>query len=184
MIEPVLAKRIRLVGLDVDGTMTDGGLYIGGPDGKPVELKRFDIQDGMGMKLLQRAGIKLALITGRAGDAAQRRAEELEVDEFIISGKHKLPAFETMLAKHGVTWEQTAFVGDDLIDIPLLHRAALPVAVAYAVPEVQDPCLLTHERRGGHGAVREFVELLLKARGEWGNVVKTSLRERGDEGAA
>jgi 3-deoxy-D-manno-octulosonate 8-phosphate phosphatase (KDO 8-P phosphatase) len=183
MIEPALARRIRLVGIDVDGTLTDGGLYIGAHAGEKIELKRFDIQDGMGIKLLQAAGLKVALVTGRGGEAARLRAEELRVDEFVVSGGHKLPALETVLEKHGVAWDETCFVGDDLIDIPVMKRAALPVAVANAVAEVKACARFTTAAPGGHGAVRELTEALLRARGCWDTTVGTYLRERGDDAA-
>ncbi|HEY2805697.1 MAG TPA: HAD hydrolase family protein [Gemmatimonadales bacterium] len=182
MIAADVAARIRLVGMDVDGTLTDGGLYIGSSNGERVELKRFDIQDGMGMKLLQKAGLKIALVTGRAGDAARLRAEELKVDEFVISGKHKLPAFQTILDKHQLTWEETAYVGDDLIDIPLMKRVALPVAVANAAAEVKSCARHTTAAAGGHGAVREFCEALLRARGCWDTTVGNYVSERSGDG--
>ncbi len=179
MIDGAVAKRIRLVGMDVDGTLTDGGLYIGATQGgERVELKRFDIQDGMGMKLLQRAGLLIAMVTGRAGDAARLRAEELKVDDFVISGKHKLPAFEAVLKRHGVGWDEAAFVADDLIDIPLMQRVALPVAVANAASEVKSCAKHTTDEPGGHGAVRAFAEALLRARGCWDTTVKHYVEER------
>jgi 3-deoxy-D-manno-octulosonate 8-phosphate phosphatase (KDO 8-P phosphatase) len=183
MIDAAIARRIRLVGMDVDGTLTDGGLFIGAAQGGPrIELKRFDIQDGMGMKLLQRSGVLIALVTGRAGEAARLRAEELKVDEFVISGKHKLPAFTTIVEKHGVAWDESAFIGDDLIDIPIMERVALPVAVGNAVAEVKAVARHTTAAAGGHGAVREFAEALLKARGTWDDTVEEYVRERSEAG--
>lgn len=185
MIAPALAKRIRLVGLDVDGTMTDGGLYIGpmpGDAATALELKRFDIQDGLGLVLLKRAGLKVSVVTGRGGEAARLRAAELNVDDFAVQGQaKKLAVFEGILARHGVAFDEAAFVGDDLIDLPIMKRVGLPVAVANAVPEVKQACAWTTTSRGGHGALREFVEALLKARGAWDDLVKTYLRERGDD---
>ncbi len=188
MIDAALARRIRLVGLDVDGTMTDGGLYIGtggtGREAARVELKRFDIQDGLGVHLLRAAGVLVAVVTGRSGDAARLRAEELEVDEFAADGgARKLPAFEGMLQRRQVSWEEACYIGDDLPDLPLLRRVALPVAVANACPEVAEAARFTTAARGGHGAVRELAETLLKARGEWSGLVRTYLQERGDAAA-
>ena len=183
MIEPVLARRIKLVGFDVDGTLTDGALYIGaarGSEAMPIELKRFDIQDGLGMNLLKRAGLLTAIVTGRAGEAARIRAEEMGVDEFVVSGGQKLAAFEAILARRAVKFEECAFVGDDLNDIPVLHQVGLPVAVANAAPEVKEAAAHTTMARGGHGAVREFVEALLTARGSWSKTVQAYLKERGD----
>jgi len=185
MIEPVLAKRIRLVGIDVDGTMTDGGVYLGAAqDGaavRAVELKRFDIQDGLGVVLLRAAGLKVVILTGRVSEAARLRAAELGADEFVQDASaRKLPAFESILHKYNLRWEESCFVGDDLPDLPLLRRTGLPVAVANAVPEVREVALYTTKARGGHGAVREFVEVFLKARGAWTDVVRAYLKERDD----
>src|SRR5512135_834817 len=116
--------------------MTDGGLYIGTAGGQPVELKRFDIQDGLGVHLLRAAGLTVVVVTGRGGDAARLRAEELKVDEFAAdAGARKLPVFEAMLERHGTRWEEACFIGDGLPDLPLLRRVALPVAVANACAE-------------------------------------------------
>ena len=187
MIDPTLAQRIRLVAFDVDGTMTDGGIYMGrtaGTDGTAVELKRFDIQDGLAFVLLRQAGLLLAMVTGRASEASRMRAAELKVDEYVEQGSlPKLAAFEAVLRRRGVAWEDVAFVGDDLIDVPILKRAGLAVAVANAVPEVKDATAYTTTAEGGRGAVREFVEAFLRARGCWTDTVQGYLAERGDDGA-
>ena len=181
MIEPAVARRIRIVGFDVDGTMTDGGVYLGTAGEERVELKRFDVPDGLGVHLLRSAGLVVAVVTGRAGDAARIRAEELEVDEFWgDAGARKLPAFEEILGRHGLRWEEACFIGDDLPDLPLLRRVALPVAVSNACAEVLEAARFTTQRPGGHGAVREFAEEFLKARGVWTEVVRGYLKERGD----
>ena len=181
MIEPAVARRIRLVGVDVDGTMTDGGLYIGVVGGQPTELKRFHIHDGIGVQLMRAAGLPVAVVTGRGGQAAEVRARELMVDEFIAdSSARKLPAFEGILQRRGVRWEECAFIGDDLADLPIMRRVALPVAVANAVQDVKASARHTLQLAGGHGAVREFAEQLLQARGVWAEVVRAYLRERGD----
>ncbi len=181
MIEPAVAKRIRIIGFDVDGTMTDGGLYIGTAGGQSVELKRFDIQDGLGVYLLRAAGLAVVVVTGRAGDAARLRAEELQVDEFAAdAGARKLPMFEGMLLRRQLRWEEACFIGDDLPDLPILRRVALPVGVANACAEVREAVRYTTVRMGGRGAVREFAEAFLQARGVWSDVVRTYLRERGD----
>ena len=181
MIEPAVARRIKLVGFDVDGTMTDGGLYVGADAaGQRLELKRFDIQDGLGVKLLRDAGLVTVMITGRAGEAARIRAAELKVDDFVVSGGKKLAAFEPVLARHGVGWPDSCFVADDLIDLPILRRCGLPVAVANACSEVRDAAAFTTAATGGHGAIREFAEVFLRARGVWADLVRPYLRERGD----
>jgi 3-deoxy-D-manno-octulosonate 8-phosphate phosphatase (KDO 8-P phosphatase) len=180
VIDAAVAARIRLVGLDVDGTLTEGGLYIGGADGRAVELKRYDIKDGMGIVLLRTAGIPVVLASGRSSESSRLRAEELKVEYVHDAVGVKLPLFETVMRRHGVGWDAVAFVGDDLPDLPLLRRAALPVAVADAVREARALALHTTTARGGHGAVREFAEDLLRARGEWDEVLRRYLQERGD----
>jgi len=181
MIEPMVARRIRLVGLDVDGTLTDGGVYLGAAPQGPVELKRYDIQDGVGIHLLRRAGVVVVMVTGRGPEVAKLRADDLAVDEFAAdAGAHKLPLFQAMLERRKVQWDEACFVGDDLPDLPIMRRVALPVAVANAVQPVKDIARHTTARTGGHGAIREFVEALLGARGAWQDVVRGYLEERGD----
>ncbi|MBI4542811.1 MAG: HAD hydrolase family protein [Gemmatimonadetes bacterium] len=183
MIEPAVAKRIQLVGLDVDGTMTDGGIYMGVGGGQTMELRRFDIQDGLGVHLLRAAGLPVVLVTGRGGEAARLRAQELRVDEFVAdAAARKLPVFEGILSRRQVRWEEACFIGDDLPDLPILRRVALPVAVANAARDVKEVARFTTTAGGGRGALREFVEVFLRARGVWTDVVRHYLRERGDVG--
>jgi 3-deoxy-D-manno-octulosonate 8-phosphate phosphatase (KDO 8-P phosphatase) len=179
MIHPTLARSIRLVGLDVDGVLTDGGIYLGAADGKPVELKRYEIQDGLGIHLLQRAGIRVAIVTGRVSESVRLRAAELGIEDLAQDAQaQKLPAFLSMLDRHGIAPSEAAFVGDDFPDMAVLKLVGLPVAVANAVPEVKAVCALTLSRSGGAGAVREFAELLMKARGDWGDVTDRYVQER------
>jgi 3-deoxy-D-manno-octulosonate 8-phosphate phosphatase (KDO 8-P phosphatase) len=185
MIDPMLARRIRLVVLDVDGVLTDGGIYLGAVDGSPLEFKRYDIQDGLGMRFLQQAGIRLAIITGRVSDSVRLRGAELQVDDVVQDPRaRKLPALRALLARHGIGADETAFVGDDFPDLGVLRMVGLPVAVGNAVPEVVKACTLHLTRRGGHGAVREFAELLLKARGEWDEIVERYVAERSVDATA
>ena len=179
-IEPALAKRIRLVALDVDGVMTDGGIYLGATDaGERVELKRFDIQDGLGIRLVREAGIKVAIVTGRESHAVRLRAEELEVDEVHQDrSAAKLKIVEAMLERLGIGWDETAFVGDDLPDLAILRRVGLPAVVGNATPEARASAVWTAEREGGRGAVREFAEALLSARGEWSQRVEAYVSDR------
>lgn len=180
MLEPGLARRIRLVGLDVDGVLTDNGVYVGMVHGSPAELKRFDIQDGIGVVLLRLAGLKVVFVSGRRSDATDLRAGELAVDACVQEHHaRKLPAFRSLLERFGVGWEEAAFLGDDLPDLPILHSVGLPVAVANATADARAAARHVTRASGGRGAVREFVEDLLRARGEWDETVRSYLGERG-----
>ena len=179
MIGQALARSIRFVGLDVDGVLTDGGIYLGAVDGTPVELKRYEIQDGLGIHLLQRAGIRVAIITGRVSESVRLRAAELGIEDLAQDAQaQKLPAFLAMLDRHGIAPSEAAFVGDDFPDMAVLRLVGLAVAVANAVPEVKAACAVTLTRSGGAGAVRELAELLMKARGDWTSVTDRYVAER------
>ena len=168
MIDPQIARSIRLVALDVDGVMTDGGIYLGDVDGKRLEFKRYEIQDGLGIHMLRLVEIPVAIVTGRVSESVALRARELAVDDLAQDPDgYKLDAFMSILKRRGLSAEQAAFVGDDFPDMALLRLVGLPVAVGNAVPEVQAVCKHRLKRTGGHGAVREFAEEFLKARGEW-----------------
>jgi len=179
VIDATLARHIKLVGFDVDGVLTDGGLYIGRVGDHAAELKRFDSQDGVAVWMLRRAGLLVVLVSGRAAEATVLRARELHIDE-VIQDNHKLRAFGALLARRGCGLDECAFVGDDFADLPLLRHVGLPIAVANAVPEVKHVATLVTRTAGGHGAVREVAETLLKARGEWDHLLETYLAERSD----
>ncbi len=168
--------------LDVDGVLTDGGLYIGATGtGERTEVKRFEITDGLGIRLLQESGIQVGVVTGRVSHAVRIRADELGIAECHQNPTAaKLPIMEAMLERLGIGWDETAFVGDDLPDLPVLRRVGLPVAVANAAAEVRAEARWITHRTGGHGAVREFAEALLRTRGEWNGVVERYLAARGD----
>ncbi|HJU68159.1 MAG TPA: HAD hydrolase family protein [Gemmatimonadaceae bacterium] len=179
MIDRALAKRIRLIGLDVDGVLTDGGLYIGDSNGAHVELKRYDIQDGLGVRFLRDAGIRVCLVTGRVSESVRIRANELEIDDVAQDAlARKLPAFQRMLDRHDLRMEDAAFVGDDFPDMGIMRAVGLPIAVANAVPEIKAVAQVCLTRVGGRGAVRECAELLLKARGDWDDIVERYVAER------
>lgn len=179
MIAPEVARRIRLVGLDVDGVLTDGGIYLGGVGEAPLEFKRYDIQDGLGIHFLRRAGLRVAIVTGRVSESVRLRARELEIEDVSQDATaRKLPAFLSILDRHGLQPSEAAFIGDDFPDLPVLRIVGLPVAVGNAVPEIRAVCALRLTRSGGAGAVREFAELLLKARGEWKTVTDAYVAER------
>jgi 3-deoxy-D-manno-octulosonate 8-phosphate phosphatase (KDO 8-P phosphatase) len=178
VLDATVARRLKLVGFDVDGVLTDGGVYIGRAGDHAVEFKRFDVQDGLGIKLLRDAGIIVVWVSARRSDATELRARELKVDE-LVQDKKKLPAFAGILERRGVQWEESAFVGDDLPDLPLLERVALPITVPAAVPEIRACAQVITTAGGGHGAVREVAELILRARGVWDDLVTKYLAERG-----
>ncbi len=177
-----LAERVRLVVLDVDGVLTDGGIYIGATaSGEAIETKRYEITDGLGIHLLQTSGVEVAIVTGRESESVRLRAIDLGITEcHQDAGAAKLPIVTRLLERLGIGWEEAAFVGDDLADIPVLKRVGLPVAVANAVPEVRALTRWVTRRRGGEGAVREFAESLLHARGQWAPAVARylALREK------
>jgi len=168
VIDPEIARRIKLVGFDVDGVMTDGGIYLGDVDGRRLELKRYEIQDGLGVSMLRLVQIPVAIVTGRVSESVRLRAEELKVDDVVQDPDgFKLEGFLKILERRGIKPDQVAFVGDDFPDLPILRMVGLPVAVGNAVAEISAICHHRLARKGGHGAVREFVEDFLKARGEW-----------------
>lgn len=179
MLDAALARRLKLVGFDVDGVLTDGGFYIGQVGDHSVELKRFHVNDGLGFTLLREAGFAVVLVSARRSEATELRARELRVDEVVQDNK-KLPAFEGILERRGVTWDESAFVADDLPDLPILRRVALPIAVANAVPEVKAAARIVTAAAGGAGAAREVAETILKARGEWNDAIQKYLQRRGD----
>lgn len=180
-MDPVAARRIRLLALDVDGVLTDNGIFVGPVDGRRVELKRFDIQDGLGIRLLQGTGIEVVWISARESDATRLRADELNVTTVIQdSGGRKLPALAKLIAERGLDWADVAFVGDDLADLSVMERVGMPIAVANGTNEVRAVARWTTTLAGGHGAVREAIETLLKARGEWTAVVARYRAARDD----
>jgi 3-deoxy-D-manno-octulosonate 8-phosphate phosphatase (KDO 8-P phosphatase) len=173
MIAASAAKRVKFVGLDVDGVLTDGGIYLGDAGGARVEFKRYDIQDGLGIVLLRRAGIKVGIITGRESESVRLRAEELGVDALVQDLKaRKLSALRRMLAQFRIEAGDAAFVGDDLPDLSVLRAVGMSVAVANASKEVKEIANVHLTRSGGAGAVREFAELLLTARGVWTETIE------------
>lgn len=179
------ARRVRFVGLDVDGVLTDGGIYLGECGGTRIESKRYDIQDGLGIKMLQKAGIVIGIITGRVSESVALRAAELGVDELVQDiHARKLPALRRILEARAIDFSEAAFVGDDLPDLGVMRAVGLPVAVANSTEEVFRVARVRLTRSGGAGAVREFAELLLKARGEWDGLVDWYVASRDTETVA
>lgn len=176
------ARKIKLFLMDVDGTITDGGVCListtaadgVGPAGV-TEMKIFSAQDGQGLSLAHTMGIQTGFITGRRSPAVAKRAEELKVTFVYLGQAKKTQAFEECMEKAGVTEEEVAYMGDDLPDIPLAQRAGLAVCVAEGAPELKAVCHYTTRRLAGRGAAREVVELILKAQGRWEEAVPRAL---------
>jgi 3-deoxy-D-manno-octulosonate 8-phosphate phosphatase (KDO 8-P phosphatase) len=158
-----LAANLKLLLLDVDGVLTDGGIILMGPD---IEGKRFDVQDGMGIALARAAGLKVGIITSRNSQVVQRRAAELRIEEVWQGVARKPDALDALLRKYGIAASQAAYVGDDLPDIPVMKLVGIPIAVQNAVQAVKDCSVYVTRTCGGHGAVREAVEWLLDLRGD------------------
>lgn len=166
-LQAALAE-IELLVLDVDGVWTDGGCFIGARE----ELKRFNSRDDTGIKYLQRNGVKVAVITGRRSESVERHCADLGIEEVHQRALKKLPVLEGMVERLGLRNDQIAVLGDDLLDLPMMRRARLGIAVADAVEDVRRHADWVTNARGGHGAVREVVEAILKAKGLWAEVVE------------
>ena len=158
------AKGVKLVILDVDGVMTDGRIVI---DDNGVEQRNFDIKDGFGVVALQMCGVDVAIITSKKSGSVRHRAEELKIKRFHEGIRKKTEPYEQMLAEMGISDAQVAYVGDDLVDLAMMKRVGCAIAVADAVAEVRDAAAYVTTARGGHGAVREAAEMILKTQGKW-----------------
>ena len=174
-ISPALKKRaaqIKVLLMDVDGTMTDGGVtLLSQPDGSALEIKTFDAHDGQGLTLAHTAGLRTGCITGRESAALLRRANEMKMEFIYMKQAAKIPAYEQILEKAGVPDRAVAYVGDDLPDLPILRRVGLAVAVADAVPEVKKASHFVTRSAAGHGAIRDAIELILKSKGIWEEMI-------------
>jgi 3-deoxy-D-manno-octulosonate 8-phosphate phosphatase (KDO 8-P phosphatase) len=162
------ARRIKLLLLDCDGVLTDGGLHYTF-DGKRVMegAKVFHIHDGQGLKLAREAGLKLGIISGRVSPALTARARELQIDRLHQGVDDKLFIYEQIKTAEGFTDDQIAYIGDDLPDLPVMRRAGLGIAVADAVDEIRECAHFVTNKHGGRGAAREAIELILKAQDKW-----------------
>ena len=174
-ISPALKKRaaqIKVLLMDVDGTMTDGGvLLLSQPDGSALEIKVFDAHDGQGLTLAHTAGIRTGCITGRESPALLRRANEMKMEFVYMKQPMKIPAYEDILRKAGVPDSAVAYVGDDLPDLTVMRRVGLAIAVGDAVPEVKKAAHFVTKSLAGHGAIRDAVELILKSKGVWEEMI-------------
>jgi 3-deoxy-D-manno-octulosonate 8-phosphate phosphatase (KDO 8-P phosphatase) len=162
-------RRVRLFLCDVDGVLTDGSVFVGGAR----EIKRFNIRDGLGFVFLQRAGIKTGWVSSRSSPATKQRARELGID-FLVQQKNnvsKVGSVENLLRRTKLSWDEVCFIGDDVVDLGPLQRAGVAVAVANAVREAKTAAHFVTRAAGGCGAVREVVEMILKAQGKWEPVI-------------
>ena len=162
------ARRIALVLMDVDGVMTDGSISFIESD---REAKTYDAKDGVGLWIAHRLGLRTGVISGRSGAAVLRRAQELRMDEIHLNAREKLAVYSSILRRRGLTDAQVCYIGDDLVDLPVLARAGMPVAVADAHPEVLRRAPFVTRAPGGHGAIREVIDAIVRARGEWRTVL-------------
>lgn len=157
-------KHIRFLLLDVDGVMTDGGIIY---DDLGAEIKKFHVKDGLGIRLLILAGIRVGIVTGRSSRALKHRCDNLGIDIVFDGIQNKASVLDDIIQTHGAVSDDIAFMGDDLPDLPLMKRVGLSIAVADAHPLVADAAHIVTDAEGGKGAVREICESILKAKGIW-----------------
>ena len=166
------AAQIKVLLMDVDGTMTDGGVtLLSQADGSALEIKTFDAHDGQGLTLAHTAGIRTGCITGRESPALLRRANEMKMEFIYMKQPMKIPAYEEIVRKAGVPESAVAYVGDDLPDLPVMRRVGLAIAVGNAVPEVKKAAHYATKALAGHGAIREAIELIIKSKGIWQEMI-------------
>ena len=175
-----LARSVRMVIFDVDGVLTDGGLWVGATaSGESVELKRFDLQDSVGIKMLMWAGIKVAVVSGRVSRSTAIRMADIGVTEcHQVADAHKLPIVRDLLLRTGTKWREVAMLADDLPDLAVLRRVGFPAAVSNATQPVAEIAVWQSLVAGGHGGAREFADALLRARGQLNDVIERYVRER------
>lgn len=167
------AKQIQVLLMDVDGTLTDGSVtLLSQPDGTALEIKSFDAHDGQGLTLAHTAGIRTGVITGRESPALLRRAHEMKMEFIYQKQPTKIPALEEILQKSGVSEQAVAYVGDDLPDLPIMRRVGLAIAVGDAVLEAKLAAHYVTRAHAGKGAIREVVELILKSKGIWDEMIE------------
>ena len=167
------AREIRLIAFDVDGVMTDGGLYYTDDS----DFKRFNAQDGLALRILIESGITVAVITGRKSECVARRMAELKIPHVLQGIPNKREALENLKKNLGLPWKSCAFMGDDLIDLAVMRHCGLSFAPNNAAPEIKEIAHFVSAKNGGFGAVRDVIEWLLKARGAWQNAVEYFLAQ-------
>jgi len=167
-------RKLRLLLLDVDGVMTDGRIVY---DDNGVETKAFDVKDGHGLKLIQRAGLKVGIITGRTSNVVLHRATELGIEIVFQGAKNKLEPYAQILGELSLSDDEVAYIGDDIVDLPILRRVGFAVTVADAAEDVTPFVHYTTKRSGGRGAVREVCDYILKKAGLWDEVTRRYFAE-------
>ena len=168
-----LASKIKLLLMDVDGVLTDGKLYnVPGPDGKMAETKGFDSQDGIALQWMARLGIATGLISGRVSPATVERATQCKFKYIYQGHTEKIPILEEILADAKISRDEVAYIGDDFTDVVLFHRVGFSIATANARDEVKHEADYITSRPGGSAAVREVVEMIMKARGVWDKILE------------
>jgi 3-deoxy-D-manno-octulosonate 8-phosphate phosphatase (KDO 8-P phosphatase) len=170
-------KQIKLLVLDVDGVLTDGGLWF---DANGQLTKRFDVRDGLGIRLLQQAGVEIAFLSGGQGGATEVRARQLGIQHCLVGIKDKPEALLQLQEQLGIDVAETAFVGDDLNDLAVRPVVELLIAPADACKPVRKGAHAVLRKQGGHGAIRELAETILQARGRWQNLKRDGWRDRND----
>ena len=163
--------RIKLLLCDVDGILTDATIWIG----PGLEMKRFCLPDGMGIRMLKQTDIKIGWISGRPSPATVERARELEVDFLHQSRNSKVIAAEEYMNQNNLSWDQVCFMGDDIVDLGMMKRAGIAVTVPNAIAEVKKMARYITENHGGHGAVREIIDLLLRSQNYWDSLIQNYL---------
>jgi len=176
---PLNIKKIKLIAMDVDGVLTDGLIYYGSLGNHEVDLRGFHVHDGEGIALARKAGLQVALVSSKKGGSIARRARDLEITEVLLGKKDKWTAIRGIMARQGLSAKEVCYLGDDLPDLAVMKRVGFPVAVANAVREVKEAAKHVTRARGGQGAVREAVELVLKRQGKWRDTLRSFQPEPG-----
>ena len=162
-------KKIKMLILDVDGVMTDGRIIM---DDEGRQLKNFNVRDGHGLKIIQRYGIEVVILTGRKSEVVNHRAKDLGIKEIYQGALNKKEVFQKILQKHNLAADSVAYMGDDIIDIPVLRQVGFSAAVADAVDVVRKSVDYVTKNKGGHGAVRELCEMILQMQGKWPKIAE------------
>ena len=167
-------KNVKLIISDVDGVLTDGSIYIGA---NSEEMKRFSVEDGAGVALAKVAGLKIALLSGRYSPATEIRGKELKIEDIYNGMLNKIPAYEELKRKYNLEDSEIIYIGDGLIDIPVMERAGIPVSVKNAHPTAKETSVYVTDKSGGSGALQETIELVLKAQNQYDDAIN-KMREK------